>query len=309
MVTQNNAQTVLMPELATQSAVRKRPSLPLFRSLLRNRFALIASIILVIAIFVAVFADYLAPHSPNEISLKERLKPPFGFGGQPTFILGTDSLGRDVLSRIIYGARTSLTVGFAAVLISGLLGVTLGLIAGYFHGWTDNVISRIMDIQLAFPVIVLAIAVLAFLGPGLLNVILVLGVAGWVTYGRLVRGETLSLNEREFVQAAFVVGVPTHRIITRHILPNVFTPILVVASFAVSSAIIAEATLSFLGLGVPPKVPSWGSMLSEGRDYIGDAWWLALFPGLAIVFVVLAINLLGDWLRDYLDPRLKSSQS
>lgn len=301
--------TVLVPEVAAKSAVRKRPNFQVLRSLFRSRFALIACLILIVAVVVAVFADYLAPHPPNEIALNLRLKPPVLFGGTTTFLLGTDSLGRDVLSRLIYGARTSLTVGFAAVLISGILGTILGLIAGYFHGWTDNVISRVMDIQLAFPVIVLAIAAIAFLGPGLLNVILVLGIAGWVTYGRMVRGETLSLGEREFVQAAYVVGVPTHRIILRHILPNVFTPIIVVASFAVSSAIIAEATLSFLGLGVPPKVPSWGSMLSEGREYIGDAWWLALFPGLAIVLVVLSINLLGDWLRDYLDPRLKSNQS
>lgn len=304
-----SAQTVLVPELAAEPTIRPRPNLPVLRSLFRTRFALLAFLILIVAFLVAVFADYLSPHPPNEIALNLRLKPPVGFGGTPTFWLGTDSLGRDVLSRIIYGARTSLTVGFAAVLISGLLGTTLGLIAGYFHGWTDNVISRVMDIQLAFPVIVFAIAAIAFLGPGLFNVIAVLGVAGWVTYGRMVRGETLSLVEREFVQAAMVVGAPTHRIITRHILPNVLTPILVVASFAVSSAIIAEATLSFLGLGVPPKVPSWGSMLSEGRDYIRDAWWLALFPGLAIVMVVLSINLLGDWLRDYLDPRLKSSHS
>ena len=276
----------------------------MIQSLMHRKVALAALLILVLSFMVALLASWLSPHPPNKIALRSRLKPPAAFGGDPLYPLGTDSLGRDILSRVMYGSQTSLTVGFAAVLVSGCLGTTLGLLSGYYRGLLDLVLSRIMDIQLAFPSIVLAIAVLAFLGPGLFNLIAVLGITGWVSYGRVVRAETLSLREREFVQAARVIGCSTNRIIFRHVLPNVMAPILVIASFSVASAIISEASLSFLGLGVPPDVPSWGSMLSDAREYLGDAWWLATFPGMAIVIVVLSINTVGDWLRDYLDPRV-----
>jgi peptide/nickel transport system permease protein len=222
------------------------------------------------------------------------------------FPLGCDHLGRDIRSRLIYGSRVSLVVGITAVLISGLLGVSLGLVAGYHGGRLDALIMRLVDVQLAFPFILLAITVVAVLGPGLRNVIIVLGVAGWMYYARVVRGQVLALKEKEFVAAARALGAPTRLIIPRHVLPNVLTPVIIVATFAVATNVITEASLSFLGLGVEPRIPSWGSMLSDGRAYIGRAWWLTTFPGLAILVTVLSINLLGDWLRDRLDPRLRT---
>ena len=205
---------------------------------------------------------------------------------------------------MVYGARVSLLVGIVSVVISGTLGVTLGLMTGYFGGWFDDVLMRIADVQLAFPFILLMLAVLAVIGPGLRNLILVLGVTGWVTYARVVRGQVLSLREKEFIEAARSIGARSRRIIFRHIMPNVLGPVIVVASFAVASTIISEASLSFLGLGVKPTTPTWGMMLSEGREYVRNAWWLTTLPGLAIAFTVLGINLLGDWLRDVLDPRM-----
>ena len=216
-------------------------------------------------------------------------------------------LGRDVASRLLYGARVSLIVGLAAVVVGGLLGVVLGLLSGYYRGFTDDALMRLGDVQLAFPVLVLAVAVLAVLGASLANVILVLGVTGWITYARIVRGETLSLRQREFVEAARALGATDGYLIRRHILPNVLPPVTVVATFSVARTIIAEASLSFLGLGIPPPAPSWGAMLDEGRNYITTGWWLALFPGLAILLLVLGINLVGDWLRDQLDPRMERS--
>ena len=280
----------------------------MIKSLRKQKLALLSAVVLVLFVLMAIFAPWLAPQQPDKIALRERLTPPSFSGGDERYLLGTDSLGRDVLSRVIYGSRTSLIVGFSAVLVAGFVGILLGLVSGYYQGVPDMVISRIMDVQLAFPSIVLAIAAIAFLGPGLLNLIVVLGVSRWVTYGRVVRGEVLSLRNREFVDAARAIGSSTPRILFRHILPNVLAPILVIASFSVASAIISEASLSFLGLGVPPHVPSWGAMLSDGREYLDDAWWLATFPGLSIVIVVLCINTLGDWLRDYLDPRLNLAQ-
>jgi peptide/nickel transport system permease protein len=207
--------------------------------------------------------------------------------------------------RRFLGARVSLIVGLAAVAIGGLIGTTMGLIAGYFGGRTDAIVMRLVDIQLAFPGILLALTVLALLGRSLGNLILVLGIVQWAQYARLVRGYVLSLREQEFVEGATALGARAARVIVRHILPNSTAPIIVIASFSVATTILAESALSFLGLGVPPTVPTWGGMLSEGRDYLVRAWWLATFPGLAITATVLSINLLGDWLRDYLDPNLK----
>jgi peptide/nickel transport system permease protein len=226
-------------------------------------------------------------------------------GGTARHPLGTDTLGRDVASRLLHGARVSLVVGLAAVAVAGTLGVAVGLAGGYYRGWLDDAMMRVGDVQLAFPALLLGVAVLAVLGPGERNLILVLGVSGWITYARIVRGETLSLVEREFVEAARALGARDRYLITRHILPNVLPPITVVATFSVARVIIAEASLSFLGLGVPPPAPSWGAMLDEGRNYITTGWWLALFPGLAILLLVLGINLVGDWLRDVLDPRME----
>jgi len=255
---------------------------------------------------VAAFAPALAPSDPVKNRLLDRLTPPmWAQGGSSRHPLGTDTLGRDVLSRLLHGARISLIVGLAAVLVAGVVGGGLGLVAGYRGGWADDLLMRLGDIQLAFPVLLLGVAVIAVLGASLTNMILVLGASGWVTYARIARGETLSLKERDFVAAARALGAPARHVVARHLLPNVLPPLLVVTTFSVARTIIAEASLSFLGLGLPPPTPSWGAMLDEGRNYITTGWWLALFPGLAILLLVLAINLCGDWLRDALDPRIE----
>ena len=251
----------------------------------------------------AVFAEGLAPYGPNEQDILKRLQPP----GIPGHVLGTDEVGRDILSRLIHGARISLLVGVIAVGLSCPLGVLVGLVAGYAGRRTDDVLMHVTDIQLAIPTILLAIAVVAVLGPGLPNVIITLSVTGWTLYARLVRGETLTVKTRDFVQAARANGAGDARIVLRHVLPNVFSPVIVVAVFAVANMIVLEATLSFLGLGVEPSVVTWGRMLNGGRLYLNTAWWLTAFPGLAIFVTVLAVNLLGDHLRDWLDPRLRGS--
>jgi peptide/nickel transport system permease protein len=260
---------------------------------------------LAVLVVVALFAPVLAPHPPGRVVMGERLTPPVFSGGTWAHPLGTDSLGQDLLSRTMFGARVSLLVGVCAVLLSGTMGVTLGLISGYRGGWLDDVIMRIAEIQLAFPAILLYIAAMATLGPGLWKIILVIGVVGWVSYARIERGVVLAVREQEYVTAARAMGAPVSLILRRHILPNTMAPIIVVASFSLATTVITEASLSFLGLGVPPSVPSWGSLLSDGRDYLRQAWWITTFPGLAIMATVLAINLIGDWLRDALDPRLR----
>ena len=263
--------------------------------LARDHSAVLGLIVICGTVLMAVLAPALAPADPVKNSLVERLTPPmWNTGGSARHPLGTDTLGRDVASRLLYGARASLIVG-------------LGLLSGYYRGWADDALMRLGDVQLAFPVLVLAVAVLAVLGASLANVILVLGVTGWITYARIVRGETLSLRQREFVEAARALGATDLYLLWRHILPNVLPPVTVVATFSVARTIIAEASLSFLGLGIPPPAPSWGAMLDEGRNYITTGWWLALFPGLAILLLVLGINLVGDWLRDQLDPRMERS--
>ncbi len=272
----------------------------------RDASAFAGLLVIVATVLAAVLAPVLSPADPVKNQLLERLTPPMWVaGGTARHPLGTDTLGRDVTSRLLYGARVSLIVGVSAVIIAGLLGVVLGLLAGYYRGWADDVLMRIGDVQLAFPVLVLAIALLAVAGASLLTVVLVLGVTGWITYARIVRGETLSLITREFVEAARAMGAPDRHVIWRHVVPNVLPPVTVVATFSVARVVIAEASLSFLGLGIPPPAPSWGAMLDEGRNYLTTGWWLALFPGLAILLLVLGINLVGDWLRDALDPRLE----
>jgi peptide/nickel transport system permease protein len=299
-----------MPEASAdpsgpQGLVRNKMWADVARSLWKSKAAVFGSTIVLAVAFCALGAPFLALHDPNEQSLRRRLIPPAWAGkGTWEYPLGTDHLGRDIFSRAIYGSRVSLTVGFSAVLISGTLGVLLGLIAGYYGGTIEAIIMRLVDVQLAFPFILLAISVVAVVGAGVKNVIIVLGIAGWMVYGRIVRGEVLSVKEREFVVAAKAVGVRDSLILFRHILPNVLTPVIVVATFSVANVIILEAALSFLGVGVEPTIPTWGGMLADGREYISTAWWLATFPGLAIMFTVLGINLIGDWLRDILDPRL-----
>jgi peptide/nickel transport system permease protein len=275
------------------------------RRLVRNRSAQLCVVCLVLVAGLALFGPLFAL-DPNAQDVLARLQPPmFVEGGQAPNVLGTDQLGRDLLARIIYGGRISLAIAVVAVVLAGSLGVVLGLLAGYYGGAADAVIMRLADIQLAFPFILLVVLVVGALGPSVPNLILVLGIGGWILYSRVVRGQVLSIREAEFVQAARSMGASDLRILARHILPGVVSPVIVVASFAAAQVIVTEAALSFLGLGVQPPDASWGRMLAESRDYLTSAAWLATMPGLAIVLTVLGFNLVGDWLRDVLDPRLK----
>ena len=277
------------------------------RVMVEARWPVLAMVILLATAIAAAFGPALAPFDPNRQNLVLRLADPMSSGPDGSvFWLGSDVLGRDVLTRLLYGARVSLLVGIAAIGVGGTIGIVAGLLSGYFGGWVDDLIMRLGDIQLAFPFILLAIMFLVVLGSGIWNLILVLGVGQWVTYARIVRADTLSLREKEFVEAARALGDSTTSIIFRTILPNILAPLTVIASFNVASVILSEAALSFLGLGVPPSVPTWGSMLAESRDtLVANKWWLAVFPGVAIVLTVLSFNILGDWLRDFLDPRLR----
>ncbi len=279
-------------------------------SMVQARYPVVAVIFLALIALCAVFATQLAPKDPNRIEIFDTLKPPFSYNrdGELEYILGTDSTGRDVLSRVVYGARISFFVGLAAVGLGGGAGTILGLTAGYLGGRVDDVIMRLADIQLAYPFILFAIMMLTILGEGVLNLILVLGIGQWVTYARIARAETLVQREREFVEAVRALGATEWRIMFRTILPNILTPLIVIASFNVAGVILSEASLSFLGLGVPESVPTWGAMLANSRNQLlSGSWWLAVFPGLAIMFTVVSLNILGDWLRDFLDPRLRGS--
>jgi len=294
---------VALPDAAP---IEQREWLVFLRRLAARRTALFGLVVVVVVALTAVGAPLISPFDPIEQDLGDlRLKAPgFRDAGGRVHPLGTDHLGRDLLARVIHGARPALLVGFAAVAISGLIGMAAGLISGYFGGRTDDVLMRLADIQLAFPFILLAIAVIGVLGPSLKTIIIVIGVSSWVVYARIVRGAVLTLREREFVQAARALGGGDVRILLRHVLPNAFTPWLVVATLDMARVIVIESALSFLGLGVQPPTPTWGGMLADGRVYISTAWWLATFPGLAILVTVLGINLFGDGLRDTLDPRL-----
>jgi peptide/nickel transport system permease protein len=274
--------------------------------LVSRRTALFGLIVVFAVLVAAVFASFVSPFDPLAQDIGQRLKEPGWQDAQGRIHpLGTDHLGRDILSRIVHGSRIALSVGLAAVAISGVLGMAVGLVSGYFGGRVDDFFMRLADVQLAFPFILLAIAVIGVLGPSLRNIIIVIGVSSWVVYARVVRGEVLSIREREFVQAAVALGSRDYRVLVRHVLPNAFTPWLVVATLDMARVIVIESALSFLGLGVQPPTPTWGGMLADGRVYLSTAWWLATFPGLAILVTVLGINLLGDGLRDTLDPRLK----
>jgi peptide/nickel transport system permease protein len=253
------------------------------------------------AVVVAVAAPWLAPHDPVRADFVASLKPP-GTAGHP---LGTDQLGRDLLARVIYGARLAIFIGACTALATAVVGGLLGLVAGFVERWPSAVLMRIADVQLSFPFVLLALTINAIVGLGLRNIILSLTAAGWVVYARVVRGEVLAVKQRDFVQAAAALGVGRARLLFRHVLPNVAPSIIVVASLQFSQFIVAEAAISFLGFGVQPPTPAWGSMLSESRDYLYVAWWLAAFPGAALALTALGVNLLGDWLRDTLDPKLR----
>jgi peptide/nickel transport system permease protein len=276
------------------------------RELVRNKAALLGLLALLSVVISAILAPYLAPYDPTAQEITHRLKPPAWNSPEGAMNpLGTDHLGRDILSRLMFGARISLIIGLSAVAVAGTLGTLVGLVAGYRGGRVDDLCMRLTDTMLAMPFILLALAVIAVLGPSLRNIIFVLGVTSWVSYARVVRAEVLTLRTREFVAAAQALGGGGWRIIFRHLLPNVLTPVIVIATLEVARMIILESALSFLGLGIPPPTPTWGGMLADGRAYLSTAWWLATFPGLCIMLTVLGINLLGDWLRDVLDPRLQ----
>lgn len=266
----------------------------------KNKMAVAGLIIVTVLVIVALFAPYIAPYSYDEVNYDESLKPP-----SPQHILGTDILGRDIFSRIVYGSRVSLEVGIIAVAISVLIGVTLGLISGYFGGWVDVIIMRLVDITYSFPFLLFAIAIMTILGPGMINVFIAIGIINWAWFARVTRGSVLSAKEQEYVLAAVAMGASPSRIMFKHIMPNVIAPVIVGAALNSGYAILAEAALSFLGIGVQPPYPSWGLMLSDARNYISTAPWMTIYPGLAIALTVLGFILLGNGLRDAIDPRLK----
>lgn len=294
-------------EVTSFPTTKKPASIPgqVRRLLAESKTGLLGIILLLVVVIAAVFAGPISPYEPDKQNIPLRLTAPFWISGNMDYLLGTDALGRDVLTRILYGSRVSLLVGLAAVAMSGSIGIVLGLVAGYFRGRCDSIVMRLADVQLALPTMVFALALMAALGPSLANVIIVLGITGWVVYARVVRGEVLTVREMDYVESARAVGARHRRILVHHILPNVSASIIVISSIRVASMILLEATLSFLGLGVQPPTPTWGSMVAEGRDLIHRAWWISTFPGIAIVIAVLGINLVGDWLRDVLDPKLR----
>jgi peptide/nickel transport system permease protein len=271
-----------------------------FRRLLRNPGAVAGLVILAMLALMGIFAPLIAPEDPNVMFARDALHEP-----SAQYPFGTDQFGRDILSRIIHGARLSFQVGFIAVSIAFVLGVTLGILAGYYGRWVDGTIGIFIDIMLAFPGILLALAIVAILGPSLLNLMVAVGIAAVPAYTRLVRGSVLATRQLPYVDAARVIGAHDRAIMFRHILPNVLAPVIVLATLGIGGAILVGAALSFLGLGAKPPAPEWGAMLSSGRNYLQQAWWITLFPGLAIMITVLSINLLGDGLRDALDPRLR----
>jgi peptide/nickel transport system permease protein len=286
--------------------VSERGSPVIRRSFLRkNPLVVFASSMLAIIVLTALLAGLLAPHDPFSGNILDNLMPPIStsYEGVP-FLLGTDASGRDVLSVILFGARISLTVGIVSVVGAGIIGTTVGVTAGYFGGFVDEFLMRIVDVQLAFPFILLAIIVMFILGQGFANVIIVLIVTTWPMYARIARAEALRLRQSDYILAGRMMGASGLRIIIRHLVPNAATPLIVIASAAVPQMIVLEAALSFLGVGMPPNVPSWGGLLSAGRGYLSQAWWVATFPGIAIMLTVFSINILGDWLRDRLDPSL-----
>ena len=303
-----------LPSAGGEAALTEVPATPAapdaagssLRRLWRLKWGLGAGVIMLLIVASAVLAPWIASHGPLQVNIQNRLAPPAWMaGGSLQHPLGTDQVGRDLLSRMIYGGRASLVIGVSAVLLSAIIGVLLGLGAGYFGGRADWAIMTLVNVMLAFPFVLLALAVIAVLGPSLPNMIVVLGVADWPLYARVIRAETMAIREREFITAGRALGMSHSRLIFRQILPNLVSAIVVIATLQVARVIILESFLSFLGLGIQPPTPAWGNMLGEGRAYMLNSWWIAAFPGLAIFVTTLAINLMGNALRDWLDPHLK----
>ncbi|WP_436371369.1 ABC transporter permease [Cytobacillus sp. BC1816] len=298
------AEVKMSSETTISTVQRRKPWVRWVKLLLQSKTGTVGFLIVSLVIFVAIFADILAPHDPASNNLGDMLKPPVWLdGGSQNYILGTDNLGRDILSRIIYGSRVSLLVGVFSVILAGFIGIIIGLIAGYYGGVIDNLLMRIVDSFLAIPSILFILVVLAVFDPSILVLIIVIGLTNWVTYARVVRGEVLSIKEREFVKASKSIGTNSLTIMLQHILPNILSSFIVISTLSVATTIVLEASLSFLGLGIQPPDVSWGGMLTDGRNYLATNWWLATFPGIAITITVLGIIFLGDWLRDVLDPR------
>lgn len=296
-----------IPELKEEFTPQQSEFRRLLRTLIRSKTAVFGGIILCFYIILALFAPVFITHDPNQQNLRLRLAPPIGMGyeeAKTEYPLGNDNLGRDILSRLIIGSRISLAVGMITVLLASLVGGGVGAIAGYNRGWFDNILMRLVDIWMAFPSLLLAIAFGAALGQGLFNLVLALVLTNWVVYSRVVRAQVLVLREQEYVQAARALGANTIGIIFRHIVPNTLSSILVIATLQLGTVVITEASLSFLGISVQSSIPTWGGMLSDGREFMRQAWWMATFPGIVISILVLGANLLGDGLRDALDPRL-----
>lgn len=294
-----------MQKTEVMTGARVDSSVQRVRIFRQMTFAIPAAVLLLL-LLTAIFAPLLAPYPPTKIAMTERLLPPaFVSGGSTAHLLGTDLLGRDVLSRVIYGARVSLSVSLLVILITASIGTVLGIIAGYLGGRTDAFLMRVTDISLAFPAILIAILLAVILGPGYWTVVLAISILGWAPYARLIRGEALKLREADFVAQARIIGTSPVRTMVRHIFPNIINPLIIMATLSVGFVILTEAALSYLGAGIPPPTPSWGNMVSDGRNLIDTAWWISFFPGLAIGLVVLSGNFLGDWIRDKLDPRLR----
>ncbi|OMF18144.1 peptide ABC transporter permease [Paenibacillus amylolyticus] len=281
----------------------------IWQQLIISKTGMFGAVLVLLVVLIAIGAPLLTSHDPAAVNPLNRLKPPAWLeGGTAEYWLGTDNLGRDMWSRIVYGARVSLIVGMGAVIVSGIIGAILGLVAGFYGKWVDAVIMRVGDAFMAIPTILFMLVVMAIVGPGITTLIFVIGVTNWVPFTRVVRSEVLSIKERDFVHAARSIGAKNGRLILKHILPNILSSFIVICGMNVGTTIIMEASLSFLGLGIKPPDVSWGGMLSDGRQYVATSWWVATFPGLAITFTVLGVIFLGDWLRDVLDPRTETTQ-
>jgi len=305
----NDETNVLVTEPDNRSSRTIAGIRSIWQQLIISKTGFIGAVLVLVVVLIAIAAPLLTSHDPSAVNPLNRLKPPAWLeGGKAEYWLGTDNLGRDMWSRIVYGARVSLIVGMGAVIVSGIIGAVLGLISGFYGKWLDAIIMRVGDAFMAIPTILFMLVVMAIVGPGMTTLIFVIGVTNWVPFTRVVRSEVLSMKERDFVFAARSIGAKNGRLIIKHILPNVMSSFIVICGMNVGTTIIMEASLSFLGLGIKPPDVSWGGMLSDGRQYVATSWWVATFPGLAITFTVLGVIFLGDWLRDVLDPRTESAQ-